>query len=166
MEWLAGLGIRAFLGGAIKRAWAFARSIPWQIWLALALAALIAWLAIGRAHALEHARASDARNAAICAQIRRSAARPRQDCRLAELQIQAFAASIAELDGALADQNARIRELGRKNAQLQSEAQAAKRQAASRAAEADSVAARLKASSSKAPAQPCPVSNVLEEQWK
>lgn len=167
-----GLGaIAYFMGpsaliGIARSIWGFLAKIPWQIYLAAALAGLIAFLMISRSHALERAQAAESRNAEICAAIRQAAGRPHQDCRLGERQIQAFAKSIGNLEGALADQNDRIRELGRKNAALQSAAQLAKRQAANRASEAESIAARLKASSSKAPAQPCAVSKVLEEQWK
>lgn len=159
------MGPAALLGFA-KSALKLLARIPWQIWLGAALAALLAFLIISRGHALERAKAAEARNDQICATVRKVAGRPRQDCRLAELQIQAFGRSIGELEGALADQNSAIRALAKKQAVERAAGAAAERQARSRGAEAESIAAKLIASSKKAPAQPCAVSKALEEQWK
>lgn len=140
--------------------------IPWQAYAAAALVALIAFLIISRGHALERVRKDDARLADICSAVRDAAGRPHQNCGLAPLQIRALGASIKTLETALADQNARIRELGRKSASQQAAAAQAERVAVKRADQAEDVATRLERSSRRAPAQPCAVSKELEGQWQ
>lgn len=159
------LGPSALIGFA-RSALGILAKIPWQAWLTLAIAAIIGFLAISRSHWIERARADESRAELVCKAVREVAGRPRQACELNEIQIQAFGKSIRDLEGALAEQNARIEALGRQNANLQAQAAEAKRQAARSAGEAESVSARLDASSRQAPARPCPVSKALEEQWQ
>jgi hypothetical protein len=170
---VGGIGAAAFgifgapaLLGVARSAFGILAKIPWQVYAAAALVGVLAFLIISRGHALARSRADEARLELVCAAVRDAAHRPHQDCRLAAEQIRALGASVTTLETALADQNARIRELGRKSAAQQATAAQAERQAAQRANQAESVAERLERSSRRAPAAPCAVSKDLQEQWQ
>lgn len=158
-------GAPALLGVG-RSALGFLAKIPWQAYAVAALIGVLAFLIISRGHALDRARKDEASLAQICSAVRDAAGRPHQDCGLAVRQIQALGASVKTLETALADQNERFRELGRKSAAQQAAKAQAERQAMRRANHAESVAERLERSSRTPPAVPCRPSKELEQQWQ
>jgi hypothetical protein len=169
---LGGLGALTYLVGPAamlgfaRSIFGFLAKIPWQAYAIAALVGVLAFLVISRGHAIDRYKGDETRLELVCKAVRDVAGRPRQNCELNALQIRAFGKSITDLEGALREQDSRIQELGRKNAELQAEAKAAEKLAAKRANQAESVAQRLDESAKHAPAQPCAVSKALEEQWR
>lgn len=170
---LGAIGACVFIPGASEVLMGVLRSIgavlakipPWA-YAVLAVVGLIAFLYISRSHLQAQVKADKAAEAIVCHAVRDVAGRPHQDCRLSAQQIRAFGKTIATVEGAMADQNARIRALGQQNAALQAAKAKAEKIAVRRSQEAQSVSDRLMESSKHPPAKPCPVSKALEEQWK
>jgi hypothetical protein len=127
---------------------------------------IIAGLTADRGRWMHRAHGDEAQLQTICAAVRVAAGNPKLDCKLVSQQIGELGTSLKAVTDALNDQNGRVEEMGRENAALQAQKTPAQRVAAKRAEQATGVAVHLEESAGTPPAQPCPVSKALEEQWK
>lgn len=156
--WIAGLGLKALAGSALKsagggiaRGWRWLAGCNFYQLGCIALALFAGWQTVGRWSQHRHTVKVEAQLAsAITA---RDAAR----------------ANEAVLKAALAKQSAAVAALGAKSAAEQQIAAKASQAAAERAGDAQATSERLKASSRVAPAPAasgCEPSETLKEQWR
>lgn len=156
------------LGGLLKSAWSFIKSIPWQVWVGLAVVAVIAFLFISRSHWIDRAHGDEAQLAEICQMTRVAANRPRLDCKQAGKQIKFLGEAVTKLKAAIDHQNAAVDAWKAEAARQQAAATEARKVADKRAGRAESVAERAKASAAKAPpaGAPCEPSEIMKESWQ
>jgi hypothetical protein len=103
--------------------------------------------------------------AAICTETRSAAENPKLACNRVSAQIGQLGLSVIALKGALADQNAKVAQLGQETAQQQADSARASQVAQKRADKAEATSTRLDASSRSGGA-PCEPSAALKGAWK
>lgn len=164
----AGVGAKLAFGGVLKGIGGFIRSIPWYIWLGLALAGLVAFLAISRGHWMERAQTAETQLNVICADVRKAAGNPKLGCKDAPEQIRLLGKAVADLKGAIGRQNAAVTQLGAETKRQQQASAVAQKRAEKRAGLASGTAEGLMASSRSRDRQerPCEASEALQEAWR
>ena len=165
---VAGVGAKLAFGGVLKRIGEFIRSIPWFVWVGLAVAGLIAFLAISRGNWIDRAKGAEAQLAAICEVTRKAANNPKLACKDAPEQVRLLGKAVTDLKGAIARQNAAVAEMGATTKRQQEAAAVAQKRAEKRADRAEDTAAGLLASSRSKGRQerPCEPSEALVEAWR
>jgi hypothetical protein len=166
------MGPAALLGSAksiLGAIGAVLKQIPWQVYLAAGIAAVLAFFIISRSHWINRAHGDEAKLAELCEVVRTADHNPKLSCDKAGAQVILLGQSLVAVTNALNDQTARVKALAAESARQQQVATEAEKQAKERAGEAEAVADRLSRSAAQRPSSAasaaCQPSAALQEQW-